>query len=98
MMREPRRHLFSAWAKEIVKRVRAKLIVLLCGLNHLLERRLNKQRTKGSAYLPIIPSQETTNGVKCRLCSRQEVRHFRFFVASTVLMMVEGFLADKMVD
>ena len=92
MMRDPRRHLFLARTKEMAKQARTKLTVLMHGITHLLEIRLDKRQIKESTSLPIIPSQDTTNGVKCLLYSKQEFRFFRFFSVSADLITAEGFL------
>ena len=92
---EPRTQRFLALTKLIANLVRTKETVRLHGLAHFCDNFLARRDVKACVSLPIIPSQETTKGAKCRLSSRQESRCFFFFSVSALLRMLEGFLPEQ---
>jgi hypothetical protein len=60
------------------------------GLSHLSVSRKESLLRSSPASRPINPSVETTKGVKCLRCSRQDCKYFFFFSRSCVARTLWG--------
>ena len=79
--------------KLIANLVRNSRAVAEHGLRHSSASFLASLFIKNEASLPNKPSQETTKGVKCLLCSKQASRCLRFFSFSADFNVEEGWRA-----
>ena len=73
---EPRIHRFFVLTSAFENRVRTKLTVYEYGCFHFSASLIESRFMEMLASRPSIPSQDTTKGQTCLLCSKQALKYF----------------------